>query len=118
MLEITKAKIHCALKKQLFYALIDSSTAITANQPLEERKEKKKDSITISLAGDRAFLNGASAPRASQGSERGLALTLGKPLFRLVSNIPMGEETCLLQTLLLKKTKETDFRPPKEDVMT
>ena len=41
MLEITKAKIHCALKKQLFYALIDSSTAITANQPLEERKEKK-----------------------------------------------------------------------------
>lgn len=45
MLEITKAKIHCALKKQLFYALIDSSTAITANQPLEERKEKKKTAL-------------------------------------------------------------------------
>ena len=115
MLEITKAKIHCALKKQLFYPLIDSSTAIRANW---RKGKKKKGSITKSLAGDRAFLNGASAPRASQGSERGLALTLGKPLFRLVSNIPMGEETCLLQTLLLKKTKETDFRPPKEDVMT
>lgn len=45
MLEITKAKIHCALKKQLFYALIDSSTAIRANQPLEERKEKKRAAL-------------------------------------------------------------------------
>lgn len=43
-------------------------------------ERKKKGSITKSLADDRAFINGASAPLASQGSERGLALTLGKPL--------------------------------------